>query len=136
MVELKDNSKLSESFSDLNQPEPLTLEQKEQSWVDLNEPDLEGVKSIADPFDEWIGSALSEIQGKVCSEYSIIEDEQLPGSKAKIIKTKGNICVQDNVMKRVISIVSMLNSSIVDYLKTLRGHQSLVSLAEIKPGEF
>jgi hypothetical protein len=107
--------------------------------LDLNEPDLEGVKSIADPDDEWLGSALSEIQGKVCSEYSVIENEQLPGmisSKARIIKTKGNICVQDDIMKRVISIVSILNTSVVDYLKTLRGHQSLVSLGEIKPGEF
>lgn len=107
--------------------------------MDLNEPDLEGVKSIADPDDEWLGSALSEIQGKVCSEYSVIENEQLPGmisSKARIIKTKGNICVQDDIMKRVISIVSILNTSVVDYLKTLRGHQSLVSLGEIKPGEF
>lgn len=96
------------------------------------------MKSIADPNDEWLGgAALSEIHHKTQSEYSVIENEQLDiNSQARIIKTKGNIFVQDDVMRRIINIVSIVNTSIVDYLKQLKGHQSLITNAQIEPREF
>jgi hypothetical protein len=39
-------------------------------------------------------------------------------------------------MRRIINIVSIVNSSIVDYLKQLKGHQSLITNSEIQPKEF
>ncbi len=56
--------------------------------------------------------------------------------QARIIKTKGNILVQDSIMQKVVNIVSIVNNSIADYLKTLKGYQSLVSNTDIRSNEF
>ena len=50
---------------------------------------------MADPEDPWIKSALSEIQAKTHTEYSIIDEEENYNPNVRIIKTKGNIFIQD-----------------------------------------
>lgn len=67
------------SFAELNQ--------SSSSFADLNsehsdynskypaelEPDIESIRSMADPEDPWVQSALSEIPAKTNTEYSIID---------------------------------------------------------------
>lgn len=46
----------------------------------------------------------------------------------KIIKTKGNIFIQDKVMEKIIRIVSIINSSSTTFLQQFKGYQSLITL--------
>ena len=106
-----------DSFAELNS--------EESSFADLNsvdganarypaelEPDIESIKSMADPEDSWIKSALSEIQANTHTEYSIIDEDENYNTNVRIIKTRGNIFVQDEVMKKIVKIVSIVNSTV------------------------
>jgi len=42
----------------------------------------------------------------------IDDEEENYNLNVKIIKTKGNIFVQDEIMKKIINIVSIINSSV------------------------
>jgi hypothetical protein len=48
---------------------------------------------------------------------------------AKIIKTKGNIFVQDEIMKKIINIVSIINTSVEEFFKQFKGYQSLITVS-------
>ena len=51
---------------------------------------------MIDPDDIWVKNSISEIGHKLHSEYSVIDDsEENYNLNVKIIKTKGNIFVQD-----------------------------------------
>jgi hypothetical protein len=43
-------------------------------------------------------SAFSEIENKSNTDYSVIDDTEKIAKNARIIKTKGNIFIQDSVM--------------------------------------
>ena len=45
----------------------------------------------------------------------------------KIIKTKGNIFVQDEIMKKIVNIVSIINTSVHEFFKQFKGYQSLIT---------
>jgi len=47
---------------------------------------------------------------------------------AKIIKTKGNIFVQDDIMRKIVNIVSIINSSVSEFFQQFKGYQSLITL--------
>jgi hypothetical protein len=47
----------------------------------------------------------------------------------KIIKTKGNIFVQDEIMKKIINIVSIINSSVQEFFTQFKGYQSLITVS-------
>lgn len=68
---------------------------------------------MVDPDDVWVKNSISEITHKLHSEYSVIDnDEENYNLNVKIIKTKGNIFVQDEIMKKIVNIVSIINSSV------------------------
>lgn len=46
----------------------------------------------------------------------------------KIIKTRGNIFVQDEIMKKIVAIVSIVNSSVSEFFKQFKGYQSLITI--------
>lgn len=46
----------------------------------------------------------------------------------KIIKTKGNIFIQDQIMEKIIRIVSVINSSSTTFLQQFKGYQSLITI--------
>ena len=51
---------------------------------------------MVDPDDIWVRNSISEIGSKLQSEYSVIDgSEENYNLNVKIIKTKGNIFVQD-----------------------------------------
>lgn len=90
----------------------------EESFGDINSkydkellPDLESIKSMVDPEDLWVKNSISEIQ-RVQSEYSASEDEGEYHFGAKIIKTKGNIFIQDEIMRKIVAIVCIVNPSV------------------------
>ena len=45
----------------------------------------------------------------------------------RIIKTKGNIFVQDEVMRKIVNIVSIINSTVSEFFKQFKGYQSLLT---------
>lgn len=68
---------------------------------------------MVDPDDIWVKNSISEITHKLHSEYSVFDDtEENYNLNVKIIKTKGNIFVQDEIMRKIVNIVSIINSSI------------------------
>ena len=67
---------------------------------------------MVDPDDVWLKNSISEISHKLHSEYSVIDDDENYNLNVKIIKTKGNIFVQDEIMKKIINIVSIINTSV------------------------
>ena len=67
---------------------------------------------MVDPDDVWLKNSISEISHKLHSEYSVIDDDENYNINVKIIKTKGNIFVQDEIMKKIINIVSIINTSV------------------------
>ena len=46
----------------------------------------------------------------------------------KIIKTKGNIFIQDQIMEKIIRIVSIITSSSTTFLQQFKGYQSLITV--------
>ncbi len=46
-----------------------------------------------------------------------MDDEENYDLNVKIIKTKGNIFVQDEIMKKIINIVSIINSTVHEFFK-------------------
>jgi hypothetical protein len=48
----------------------------------------------------------------------------------KIIKTKGNIFVQDEIMKKIVNIVSIINNSVHEFFKQFKGYQSLITVSK------
>jgi hypothetical protein len=64
---------------------------------------------MADPEDQWLQNALSEIAVRTNSEYSVVGGEENFNLNVKIIKTKGNIIVQDEIMKKIIRVISVMN---------------------------
>jgi hypothetical protein len=48
----------------------------------------------------------------------------------RIIKTKGNIIVQDAIMRKVISAISIINDSVDEFFKQFKGYQSLLTVSK------
>ncbi len=67
---------------------------------------------MVDSDDIWVKNSISEITHKLHSVYSVIDDDYNYNINVKIIKTKGNIFVQDEIMKKIVNIVSIINSSV------------------------
>lgn len=111
------------SFADLNSMDSVNIKYP----TDL-EPDIESIKSLADPEDSWIKSALSEIAPNTITEYSIIDEEENYSTNIRIIKTRGNIFVQDEVMRKIVNIVSIINSTVNEFFKQFKGYQSLLTV--------
>jgi len=53
----------------------------------------------------------------------------------KIIKTKGNIFVQDDIMRRIVNIVSIINEYVHDFFKQFKGYQSLITTGNKQQNE-
>ena len=86
---------------------------------------------MVDPDDIWVRNSISEIGNKLQSEYSVIDgSEENYNLNVKIIKTKGNIFVQDEIMKKIVNIVSVINSSVNKFFKQFKGYQSLITVAK------
>lgn len=85
---------------------------------------------MADSEDPWLRSAISEINAKTQTEYSIIDESENYNPNVRIIKTKGNIFVQDEIMKKIVSIVSIVNSSVEEFFKHFKGYQSLITVSK------
>ena len=82
-----------------------------------------------DPDDVWVKNSISEITHKLHSEYSVMDDEENYNINVKIIKTKGNIYVQDEIMRKIVNIVSIINSSVEEFFKQFKGYQSLITVS-------
>jgi hypothetical protein len=55
---------------------------------------------------------------------------------AKIIKTRGNIYVQDEIMRKIVNIVSIINSSVEEFFKQFKGYQSLITVSNADSKEI
>lgn len=53
----------------------------------------------------------------------------------RIIKTKGNIVVQDEIMKKIVGIVSIVNESVDEFFKQFKGYQSLITVSKTTENE-
>lgn len=84
---------------------------------------------MVDPDDLWVKNSISEITHKLHSEYSVMEEEEGYGINVKIIKTRGNIYVQDEIMRKIVNIVSIINSSVEQFFKQFKGYQSLITVS-------
>lgn len=101
-------------------------DQSKDSFMLLNEPDLESVKSYVDPEDEFLGNSLSEIKKGTFSEYSVIGETI--AVRTNMIKTKGNIFLEESVMRRLIKIVEVSSEELTKYLRSLRAQKTLLTL--------
>lgn len=86
------------SFGKLNEGAALS-----ESFSSLNELNFERIKSLVDPEDEWLGESLSAINKDTFSEYSVVGETL--GLRTALIKTKCNIMVEDDVMRRLLRII-------------------------------
>lgn len=123
----------SESFVLLD-PVPISSEPLEV--VDL--------ESRFDADDEWLqletGSVISSMSlilkpdGSIQSEYSILDNMHASALNegCKLIKTRPDIYVEDQTMRKILEYISMFSDEVAACLKLSRSSQSLVSSQKIQ----
>lgn len=94
----------------------------------------EGIDDV-DPEDEWLqleaGSIVESLgsiinpDGTIASDYSLLDMH--PTSIGKLIKTRGDIYIEDLAMRKIIEYISMFSDEVGAYLSTLRSAESLLS---------
>ncbi|OMJ66529.1 hypothetical protein SteCoe_36591 [Stentor coeruleus] len=124
---IQDSQEKSESF---------VLLSKDSSFALLSE----GIEDI-DPADEWLqietGSVVESLSsvinpdGTIASDFSMLDSGQ-GYHNGKIIKTRGDIFIEDSTMRKIIEYISMFSEEVTEYLKSLRSSSSLVSSQIIK----
>lgn len=124
---IQDSQEKSESF---------VLLSKESSFALLSE----GIEEF-DPADEWLqietGSVVESLSsvinpdGTIASDFSMLDSGQ-GFQNGKIIKTRGDIFIEDSTMRKIIEYISMFSEEVTEYLKSLRSSSSLVSSQIIK----
>ena len=112
--------------------ESFILLSKETSFALLSE----NLEEEIDPCDEWLqletGSVLESLgslihpDGSIASDYSVL-DSNFSSVSGKIIKTRGDIYIEDITMRKIIEYISMFSEEMTSYLKSLRSYESLVS---------
>lgn len=100
---------------------------------------LENFEHLAniDPEDEWLkmetGSiieSISEIrrQGSVSySEFSAVDYNHAMNNQVNIVKTKGDIFVQDTIMQKIIRYIGMFSGEVKNSLRNIRSKHALLS---------
>ena len=58
----------------------------------------------------------------------MIDSESNFNANMKIIKTKDNIVVHDKIMKKIVTIVSIINDNVHEFFKNFKGYQSLITV--------
>lgn len=127
----------SSSFQLLDQSE------KSESFVVLDpcEPVLNDIASHYDVEDEWLqiesGSVISDMasiikpDGSIMSEYSMLILDNMHSAAlnegGKLIKTRPDIYVEDQTMRKVLEYISMFSEDVSSYLKSFKSHDSLIS---------
>ena len=97
----------------------------------------EGIDDI-NPDDEWLqletGSvveslgSLIQADGTIASDFSLLDDHRgaFP-SGGRLIKTRGDIFIEDSTMRKIIEYISMFSEEVGTYLGSLRSANSLLS---------
>ena len=58
----------------------------------------------------------------------MIDESENYNMNVKIIKTRGNIFIQDQIMEKIVRIVSIINTSSTTFLQQFKGYQSLITV--------
>jgi hypothetical protein len=59
-----------------------------------------------------------------------LDEDENYNLNVKIIKTKGNIFIQDEIMEKIIKIVSIIKPTATDFFKQFKGYQSLITVSK------
>ena len=102
------------------------------------------LESRFDADDEWLqletGSVISSMSlilkpdGSIQSEYSILDNMHASALNegCKLIKTRPDIYVEDQTMRKILEYISMFSDEVAACLKLSRSSQSLVSSQKIQ----
>lgn len=135
------------SLTLINDSSSFQLLDKSESFVLLDTvqvPDTLDLNSRYDAEDEWLqletGSVISSMSlilkpdGSILSEYSILDNMHASALNegCKLIRTRPDIYVEDQTMRKILEYISMFSDEVTACLKLSRSAKSLVSSQKIQ----